>query len=120
MREMDAKIDELVLGWPRTNLDKVSSRQCPRCGRAIHWPRPRPMYICPCEYSTDDEDAWKVVQAMYDKGYHVEMVDHGDGHYAHFMLCWADRSESKDKGSADGPSFAEAVCVAALRALGVD
>ena len=129
-REMDRLVAKEVMGW---EFDVPANRggECQNCGGrwgdAPSHGRRKPLdnewyRWCDgnaCRYSTSDAAAKAVVWAMWEKGYMVEMVDHGSN-YVRFMLHWADPSETEGKGSADGPSFPMAVCVAALRALGVD
>ena len=69
-------------------------------------------------YSTEDEDAWLVVRAMYDKGFDIgisRFID--DDSVQKYNVVFYGEIRCRYFWS---PSFSEAVCVAALRALGVE
>jgi len=69
------------------------------------------------DYSTDDAAAWTVVQAMWGKGY-LAMV-YPKSERARFGIGFNDFNGNGVR-YAKSDTFAHAVCIAALRALGVE
>ena len=117
-REMDAAVAEHVMGW-EFKTPAYRHNTCSNCGRPVSryaWPSCRRR---DCHYSTDDDAAWAVVRAMVEKEYvvtvsYVPMTDGSrDG--------WASIEDSDENVFCyEASTLAEAVCVAALRALGVE
>jgi len=111
-REIDALIAEHVMDEPFLDPREAhfdSPEPCPYCGRWCD---------LDCHYSTDDDAAWAVVRAMWEKGWDIALEgSHGtDG-----TLAWVGITSRVDGSGAYVPKvpFAAAVCIAALKALGV-
>jgi len=109
-REMDALIAERVIGEPFIDpMDKYFGEPecCPHCGRYCGYD---------CHYSTDDDAAWRVVRKMVDDGFQaVIAADTGEG-----IDAYVDFERGFEHSDSLATTFAKAVCVAALRALGVE
>ena len=127
-REMDALVALYVMDW---EFDVPANRggECQNCGGrwgdAPSHGRRKPLdnewyRWCDgnaCRYSTSDDAAWAVVRAMHDKGWRLWLFPPHDDALV-FTVHFA-----KIGGAhrfAQAQTFAEAVCVAALRALGVE
>lgn len=72
-----------------------------------------------CNYTTDISAAWKVVEKMQQDGWNMELLnayvvpDIGRQHHCDFK-------DGHGWGKAYAPTTPEAICLAALRAKGVD
>lgn len=108
-RELDALVAEKVMGWKRL----------PGNWRGIIWADPQYPATGTIrseehfEASTDPGAAWKVVEAMRAKGwdYEIGSEDTGDSVYCEF-------SKDKSEGHVYETTMPEAVCRAALAAVG--
>jgi len=121
-RELDAMVAEHVMGWYRTAMDWFV-----RKGKFRREPKP---------YSTDIAAAWLVVEAMRERGWSVFIDDMPDGASAQVVnLNCEHHADEHDTGSyasgtfrggycalseAKAPKAPRAICLAALRALGVE
>ena len=68
-------------------------------------------------YSTDDDAAWFVLRKMAERSYRTTLLTYGGGEQQRWEVSFMGRAS--EYGHSISTSFAEAVCVAALRALGV-
>ena len=117
-RELDALIAKHIFGYefqPPADRD-----YCEHCGRVpLYWAEGstlRKEEVCDnhCHYSTDDDAPWQVVRAMWEKGYEINL-SRDDG-----QIDCDFREAGKEWVWASAPTLPHAVCVAALRALGVE
>ena len=120
-REMDRLVAKEVMGFSFMSACGDNAR-CWHCGRSLY--DDDGCDVVKCHYSTEDDAAKAVVWAMLEKGYavhirpgvvrfetdgpvSVSVILEGDDPAFRMGHCWSE-------------SFAEAVCVAALRALGME
>ena len=112
-REMDAKVAWEVFRYAFREPRDTKLSECAYCGRRILFSNRE----CLCHYSTSDDAAWPVVRAMWDEGFCVWIENPAQlGGYVDAAFS----TNGLINGSGNSESFAEAVCVAALRALGVE
>jgi len=111
-REMDAAVAEGVMGYAFYRYEKDNSR-CYHCGRGLYDDENGCDGEC-CHYSTDDDAAWTVVRAMWEKGYEINL-SRDDG-----QIDCDFREADKEWVWASAPTLPHAVCMAALRAMGVE
>ena len=109
-RDMDRLVAKEVMDNPFVEPERPYEYP-PPCKHCGHW--------CSddCHHSTEDDAAWAVVRAMHDKGWRLWLFPPHDDALV-FTVHFA-----KIGGAhrfAQAQTFAEAVCVAALRALGVE
>jgi hypothetical protein len=119
-RELDALIAEKVMGYPafaKQVLEQLGAHllgegeheHCLVCGRGIDG-----TLECLPYYSTDISAAWEVVEkAGLLKRFTLEQTDHG-------WEVWDRNEVSGDDLIAGGLSAPHAICLAALKAVGVD
>ena len=108
-RDMDALVAREIMDNPFVEPERPYEYP-PPCKHCGHW--------CSddCHYSTEDDAAWPVVRAMWDEGFCVWIENPAQlGGYVDAAFS----TNGLINGSGNSESFAEAVCVAALRALGV-
>jgi len=115
-REMDALVAREIMDNPFVEPERPYEYP-PPCKHCGHW--------CSddCHYSTEDDAAKAVVWAMLEKGYAVHIRPgvvrfETDGPVSVSVILEGD-DPAFQMGHCWSESFAEAVCVAALRALGV-
>lgn len=117
VRDRDALVMEKVFGWKQT------STSC-RCGASIAWMKPREtgaweMAGCVCHHkpsvTTEIAAAWQVVMEMRSDVW--DMVFEID---EHMWRCSFKRPFHRHIGKAVEKTAPEAICLAALRAVGVD
>jgi hypothetical protein len=97
-RQRDALVAEKVMGWAKIEYSDGTV--------GFWWKVPH--------YTTDIAAAWAVVEKMRECGINYSVHNYGDGHECVFdkeMVVFERVSSS---------SAPEAICLAALRALGVD
>lgn len=124
LREIDALVAEKVMGW-----------KCHRCIEGKYHPigehewfrmtihqrasGDRPIKDCDhfLAYSSDISAAWEVVEKMKDDGFYcVTLVSYKDAH--HCTIEGADTTVAAHVE--DAPTAPIALCLASLRAVGVD
>lgn len=115
LRSLDREVATRVLGW----------RQLPDRNGGTRWVQPGlpdefNLLACPLEppsFSESIADAWLVVERMREKGWHLDLGASGrrDTVNAHFSRWTSSKLLSGDAGSDSAP---EAICRAALQAVG--
>ena len=108
--ELDVLVAEKIMGW--TNVHGMDGGLMIRSGTP---PGEGGAKLLP-GYSLHIGDAWLVVEEMGRRGYRVEMADRGHGLW---LVGFGRISESGFPGHQSKPA-ARALCLAALRALGVE
>ena len=111
-RERDALIAERVMGL----AVEIMPDGRWECGNPIGLGGAFPL---PC-YSTDDDDAaWAVVREMWEREWDLAMEVHSRSDGDLYWISITSRLDGTG-GCVAKPTFAHAVCAAALRALGVE
>lgn len=107
-RELDALIAEEVMGYNvmRTEWD----------AHEIYTEQARSAVPCP-NYSASIEAAWQVVQKLSKEGWHFRIEIDADGELFSVSLFRNERDGQSEIWAGNAP---EAICLAALKALGVE
>jgi len=107
-KALDAKVGKEIMGVPFA--EPVNDMYCHHCGAFADHSDKR------CHYSIDDGAALAVVRKMAEKGYMVT-IDPLWWATAEFEIVFSKNFTAPCRGEG---TFPHAVCIAALRALGVE
>lgn len=102
-RELDALIAEKVLG--EDQKDFLESYGCPTCGYDG-------LYYHPKQYSNDIAAAWEVLEKHIERNWFFEISGNEDGTVQVIL--------GRPPGTATSKSISHAICLAALKAVGVE
>jgi hypothetical protein len=125
-RELDALVAEKVMGW------KPDPARCRLCG----WPlsdgmctpdncslRPLPIvpYDIPPDYSTDIAAAWQVVEHLRERDIWLDSLEQKwESEMTRVIFGWRDPERGALFAQEMGDTPAHAICLAALRAVGME
>ena len=126
-REMDRLVAKEIMGWEFAEDTYGGLHRCKNCGGSACYDTRlaiRDIYNvwiphCDgkrCHYSTEDNSAWLVLRAMLEKEIDVD-IDRATPPQVSVTFWPSGCYDYAVSGEAE--TFAEAVCVAALRAMGV-
>lgn len=135
-RELDALVAEKVMGW-----DVLTTREFHRHGKSgdvvdcgddgIFVAERDRSATTPFNPSTSISAAWSVVEQMRELGWHIDLDNDGsqkigaEESWTWNALLWTDRDDYDGDGDGDWPTAhadtaPRAICLAALRAVGVE
>jgi len=109
-RERDALVAERVMGLSKSDA-RQAGLNCPTCGYDGQWSSGANWRTLVPQYSTDIATAWQVVEKLKEKYEFQLLLDHGQWSFSVFR---------GDKFTVYGSTVPEVICLAALRAVGVE
>jgi len=113
-RELDELVATKIMGWKKCKVNQGS------CGFEVDgWASPdgKTYTHLPAYYSHDIKAAWEVVQKMYDDDYHVSIQNCHPPNWCVFF--YGNKDENDNGWGEDIETIEEAICIAALDAIGV-
>jgi len=113
-RELDALVAKKVMGWHRDAFDTYlyppDRIECPDRYRCPFIDKETP------GYSTDVAVAWTIVRKLVGDGFKVDISDYP----SNSVVGFAPPATQDDPDYVCGSTISHAICLAALKAVGVD